>query len=145
MRCWKMVVVCTLVLAAAACWADGTNAVGIPVSGQYWEPAAGGWLNYGGLMTFTWSPAEAAGGGWPVSATFVGQAWCANTGAAYTLYGYCADCITGRPGESVQATKTFMAIDGRGQPSFTAPVSLAFVFPSSMSVPSVSTVAFGGR
>ena len=139
------VCVIALAAAAAAAWAQGANLLSIPVSGRYWEPAAGGWLNYGGIMTLTWSPAYSTNEGYPVSAKFVGQAWCMNTGAAYTLYGYCADCISGRPGESIEATKTVLAIDGQGQPAFSAPVTLAFAIPSPKSVPSVSVVAFGGR
>ncbi len=124
-------------------WGDTPAAVTVPVHGQYWEPGAGGWLNYSGLMTFTWT--QNAAGQWGMSGKFVGSAWCLNTGAGYTLYGYCADCVEGAPGEKLMLSKDLIALDGQGQPAFTTGVSLALTIPGAAGLPSVTVVALGSR
>ncbi len=138
-----LIVFAAMVIAAAA-WGQSTTVVSVPVSGQYWERAAGGMLNYSGVVTFTWLQDGGPTGEWPVSGKFVGQAWCVNTGAGYSLYGVCTDCVKGAAGQTLSVKKSFIALDGRGQPAFENVINLAFSFPAKAGPPAVTVLAFAG-
>ncbi len=139
-----MCAVIALALAASS-WGDPPATVSVPVSGQYWEREAGGWLNYSGLITFTWKESPGTTGEWPVNAKLVAQAWCLNTGAGYTLIGFFSDVVKGAAGSTMLLFKELTALDGRGQPAFTAPASLAFSIPQETGAPSVVAIALGRR
>jgi hypothetical protein len=147
MRNGKRIVALVLgaTLLAAACWGEAPRVVTVPISGRYYEAGAGGWLNYTGAVTFTWQTDGGTAGEWPASATLVAEAWCMNTGAGYTLYGLCTDCVKGITGDTLVMSKPILALDGRGRPAFQAQVSIALAIPSASEPPVVTAVAFVGR
>jgi hypothetical protein len=140
-----VVAVLVVALLAAACWADGTRVVAVPISGRYYEAAAGGWLNYTGTVTFTWQTDVGVAGEWPATATLVAEAWCMNTGAGYTLYGLCSECVKGFTGGSLVMSKSILALDGRGQPAFESQVNVSLALPDPSALPAVTAVAFGNK
>lgn len=129
-----------------AAWtrADTPLTVTVPVSGEYWEAAAEGMLVYSGAVTIEWI----GGGGngqWPVRATLLGQAWCRNSGAGYTLYGLALDSLGGAPGSPAMLTLPMLAVGGNGMPAFDRNISLSVALGGPTSTPSVTEITFGGR
>jgi hypothetical protein len=130
---------------AASSWADSARLVTIPISGEYWEPAAGGMLVYSGTVTLEWLADGSGTDGWPVRATLVGQAWCKNTGAGYTLYGLTVDSLAGPQGAAAAVSQSMLAIGGNGRPAFNRDLSVSVTLGNSTIPPRVTQIAFAGR
>ena len=142
-RAKGVLVVLVLFAAAASGWAQAVQTVVVPISGEYYDGAAGGILVYGGTVTLTWSTSSPEG--WPMKGTVVATAYSKNTGASYTLYGYCTDCLTGAAGTTMDLDEQVLAIESGSVPAFQTRIRLSLAMPNAALPPAVQTIAFVGR
>jgi hypothetical protein len=103
------------VLAGASVWAQSRQTMVVPISGEYWDRAAQGYLVYDGTIALAWASSDQSG---PVSGSLVATAWSKNTGAGYTLYGLYPDIFAGATGSVDEIARAVLAIGGGARPEF---------------------------
>ncbi len=109
------------VLAGACTWAQSRQTTVVPINGEYWDNAAGGYLVYGGTIALSWTSSDQ---GCPVRGSLVATAWSKNTGASYTLYGFCPDLFAGATGAVAEIAQSVLAIGSGSRPEFATSISL---------------------
>jgi hypothetical protein len=126
------------VLAGASGWAQSNQSAVVPISGEYWDNAAGGYLVYGGTIALSWTSSDQ---GAPVCGSLAATAWSKNTGASYTLYGWYPDIFAGATGSVAEIARSVLAIGSGSRPEFATTIGVKLAqLPQE-----VQHLAFAGR
>jgi hypothetical protein len=134
-----------LVLLAAAAWAQQPASATVPISGQYYESGAGGWVHYAGTVTFDWAPVSDDGSGPFVRVSMVAHAWCLDTGAGYTFYGISTDSVRGLDGSLQDMARPFVAVGADDRPAFQGMLVVHLDLRGAAQTPDVKSVTIASR